>query len=177
MLTDKVVTLRSDKIRKEHVMIDVIKIASYVSQRYEYEFGSRIDEMKLHILLYFMQRESIVQTGQPLFADVISVNKGGLYIASVHTAYEADALHDKLSGVTFAQYQSVLDHVFATYAHKDMMGLTTLVQSEWSWKRAMERVNSDKLIQIRDIAKDAERIRNRRFLLKHLQDFRKPVYA
>ena len=41
-------------------MIDVIKIASYISQRYEYQYGSRIDEMKLQILLYFMQRECIV---------------------------------------------------------------------------------------------------------------------
>lgn len=48
-------------------MIDVIKIASYISQRYEYQYGSRIDEMKLQILLYFIQRECIVRTGSSLF--------------------------------------------------------------------------------------------------------------
>ena len=43
-------------------MEDVVKIASYICQRYEYQFGSRIEEMKLHKLLYFSQRESF--TGQ-----------------------------------------------------------------------------------------------------------------
>ena len=48
-------------------MVDVHTIASFISLRYEYKYGSRIDEMKLHILLYFMQRECMVQTGSPLF--------------------------------------------------------------------------------------------------------------
>ena len=51
-------------------MVDVIKIASYISQRYEYQYGARIDEMKLQILLYFMQRESIVRTESPLFESI-----------------------------------------------------------------------------------------------------------
>lgn len=40
-------------------MEDVVKVASYICQRYQREFGKRIDEMKLHKLLYFTQRESI----------------------------------------------------------------------------------------------------------------------
>jgi len=68
-------------------MVDVIKIASYISQRYEYQFGSRIDEIKLQILLYFIQRECMVQTGQPLFAESFSAKDAVLSIASVHVAY------------------------------------------------------------------------------------------
>ena len=44
-------------------MEDVVKIASYICDRYQKEFGTRIDEMKLHKLLYFTQRECIAQTG------------------------------------------------------------------------------------------------------------------
>lgn len=157
-------------------MVDVIKIASYICQRYEYQFGSRIGEMKLQFLLYFTQRESIVQTGQPLFAEKISTKDAVLSIPSVHVAYISDTLHEKLSDETLKRYQPVFDHVFKSYAAKDMIGLTTLIQSECSWKRAQEDT-STKLVHIGDISKDAERIRNRRFLLKHLQDFRKPVYA
>lgn len=47
-------------------MEDVIKIASYICKRYEHQFGSRIDEIKLQILLYFTQRECMVQTGPPV---------------------------------------------------------------------------------------------------------------
>ncbi len=46
-------------------MEDVVKIASYISQRYEHQYGTRIDEMKLHKLLYLAQRECLVQLGEP----------------------------------------------------------------------------------------------------------------
>lgn len=158
-------------------MVNVIKIASYISQRYEYQSGSRIEEMKLHILLYFVQRECMVQTALPLFADAFYATNDTLYIPSVHIAYQSDALHDKLSDDILCKYRSIFDHVLKSYAAKDMIGLTTLIQSEYSWKHAHEEETSIKLVHTEEISKDAERIRNRRFLLKHLQDFRKPVYA
>ena len=37
--------------------------------RYQKEFGERISEMKLHKLLYFTQRESLIQLGEPMFGE------------------------------------------------------------------------------------------------------------
>lgn len=51
-------------MKKKEIMLDVVKVASYISRRYEREYGSQIDEMKLHKLLYFAQRESIIQLDQ-----------------------------------------------------------------------------------------------------------------
>ncbi len=48
-------------------MEKVTDIASYIYQRYQKQFGKCIDEMKLHKLLYFTQRESIIQTDEPIF--------------------------------------------------------------------------------------------------------------
>ena len=48
-------------------MIDVVKIASYICCRYQEEYGLKMDEMKLHKLLYFTQRECIAQTDKPMF--------------------------------------------------------------------------------------------------------------
>ena len=47
-------------------MVNANVAASYIFERYKFEFGETIDEMKLHKLLYFAQRESIIQTGNPL---------------------------------------------------------------------------------------------------------------
>ena len=41
----------------------ILQVASYIYQRYMYDFGVRIDEMKLHKLLYFTQRECFIQKG------------------------------------------------------------------------------------------------------------------
>ena len=55
--------------------MDVIEAASYISDRYLKQFGKRIDEMKLHKLLYFSQRESLIQLRQPLFDTAFSAWK------------------------------------------------------------------------------------------------------
>ncbi len=34
-------------------MEELMNVASYISKRYSVEYGTRIDEMKLHKLLYF----------------------------------------------------------------------------------------------------------------------------
>lgn len=48
-------------------MENVLNIAAYIAQRYYSEYNQQIDEMKLHKLMYLIQRESIIQTGEPLF--------------------------------------------------------------------------------------------------------------
>lgn len=50
-------------------MLDVIKVASCIFERYKAQEKTIIDEMKLHKLLYFAQRECFIQKGEPLFPD------------------------------------------------------------------------------------------------------------
>ena len=50
-------------------MIDVKTAAKYLIRRYEQESGSVMDEMKLHKLLYFTQRESFILLGKPMFLE------------------------------------------------------------------------------------------------------------
>ena len=58
-------------------MEDVVKIASYISQRYEHQYGTRINEMKLHKLLYFTQREWLVKLGEHMFGEKFKARKYG----------------------------------------------------------------------------------------------------
>ena len=48
-------------------MEKLMDVASYVYNRYQETNGKRIDEMKLHKMLYFAQRESYIQRDEPLF--------------------------------------------------------------------------------------------------------------
>ncbi len=48
-------------------MENVLNVATHISQRYFSEYSEQIDKMKLHSLMYFAQRESLIQTGEPLF--------------------------------------------------------------------------------------------------------------
>ena len=157
-------------------MEDVLKIASYVSQCYEYQFGTRIEEIKLHILLYFIQREYIVQTEKLLFKSIFYAKSFGPYLHKVHTAYVEDDLHNALSPNSLEDFASVFNKVFSTLASKKTRSLINLVHGEHSWKTAYSK-GDDTPINIGDIEKDAQRFRIRCFLLNNLEDFRKPIYT
>ena len=53
--------------KRRNIMEDVMNVAAYIINRYLAEYNQPIDEMKLHKLMYFAQRESFIQTDQPLF--------------------------------------------------------------------------------------------------------------
>ena len=78
-------------------MVDVVSIASYISERYMKEYGERIDEMKLHKLLYLTQRECMIQTGEPMFDATFHAWKYGPVLPEIRLLYRQDALNKPLS--------------------------------------------------------------------------------
>ena len=155
-------------------MDSVVKIASYICHRYLQEYDEWIDEMKLHRLLYFIQRECIIQTGKPMFGEPFSAWKYGPVVVGIRQLYKSDALHDLPSDETIERYKPVFDKVFEQYAPKSSLSLSTLSHSEYSWLHARGTADRDErcdtYLDIHDIEKDAERIKMRRFMLKKLRE-------
>ena len=160
---------------RNRIMEDVVKIASYICQRYEHQYGTRIDEMKLHKLLYFTQRECLVQLGEPMFGAKFKAWKYGPVILEIRQHYKDNSLSFSLSRESLQKYQDVFDKVFEQYAPKQSWSLSTLSHGEYSWKKAREGYSPydtcDVDIDLSDIRKDAERINIRRFLLAQYKDF------
>lgn len=153
-------------------MEDVLKIASYICDRYYKEYGHNIDEMKLHKLLYLTQRETIIQTGEPLFNDQFEAWKYGPVLYAVHKYFQSGILHEKLSDEATEKYKPIFDKVFSTYASKKSWSLSTLTHGEYSWQKAREGYAPDAPCQIKmdteDIKVDAKRIKTRRVMLHAL---------
>lgn len=153
-------------------MESVIKVASHICLRYYDKYQKRIDEMKLHKLLYFCQRESIIQTGEPMFVDEFEAWKYGPVMVSIRHLYQNNSLTDDMSQNSIEYYKNVFDKIFEVYAIKDSWSLSTLTHGEYSWKKArgiVDGVDSHiRHIVVEDIRKDAERIKIRRFLLNKI---------
>lgn len=153
-------------------MIDVIKIASYICKRYKDEIGADIDEMKLHKLLYFSQRESIIRTGQPMFREQFAAWKYGPVIVKVRNSFRAKTLDDMPTEEELAPFKEALDYVFQNYAPKSSWTLSTLTHGESSWMKARgeckEDEHCDNLLNIEDIKHDAQRIKMRRFYFEEV---------
>lgn len=154
-------------------MLTAIQAASYICQCYQEKYGSRIDEMKLHKLLYFSQRECIIQTDEPMFSEQFEAWKYGPVMVFLRDLYRTDSLHETMSVEDSMKYKAVFEKVFETLAGKSSWSLSTLSHGEYSWKKAREGYVKDAHCEVEiltdDIKVDAERVRIRRFLLAQWQ--------
>lgn len=153
-------------------MVSVNTVASYIYEKYKSEFGTIIDEMKLHKLLYFAQRESIIQTGNPLFDATFRGWKYGPILKEIRESYKNSSFVPVTSSSDIDEMEPIVDTVFEQYAEKDSWSLSRLTHGEYSWKKSREgipeNINSDKPINVEDIRIDADRVRARRELLEQL---------
>lgn len=147
-------------------MENILDVASYINNRYYKTKGERIDEMKLHKMLYLAQRESLIQNYEPLFEETFYGWKYGPVLKEIRSIYKDNLFLESIDDHCIERITPVMDKVFDEYADKASWSLSRLTHGELSWKNSRigipEGVNSDNPINVEDIAKDAERIRNRR---------------
>ena len=137
------------------------------------EYGERIDEMKLHKLLYLTQRECLIQTGEPMFEATFHAWKYGPVLPEVRVLYKQDGLTGGLSEETEEKYRGVFDYVFAEYAPKRSWVLSNITHGNYSWRHAREGYgkyeDSDVPMLDEDIRRDAEYFKQRRIMLRLLE--------
>lgn len=149
-----------------------LDVACVINARYYAEHGVRIDEMKLHKMLYFAQRESFARRGVPLFDEDILAWQFGPVVGEVRIAYRNDKIPYRESKHIAVEERKIIDYVYTSYANKKSWSLSRLTHAEQSWKKARRRRlgpgGGHRLISISDIKKDAQRVNERRHLLKEL---------
>ena len=152
-------------------MKDVKTVAAYICTRYQAERGERIDEMKLHKLLYLAQRESLIRTGEPLFAGDFYGWRFGPVLPQIRENYKNDNFQP-VSDDALGSDKATLDAVFESYAGKDSWSLSRLTHGEICWKKSRKGIapndSSNNRIPLADIRLDAERMRERREMLDRL---------
>lgn len=154
-------------------MYTAIDFTKYIASRYRNEYGVSIDEMKLHKLLYFAQRESLIQIGQPLFRELFYAWKYGPVLVAIRDYIKFFGAIPQYGDCSIAdKYIPIFDKVFSQYAHKDSWSLSRLSHGEYSWKNARKGLGPvdacNNPISIEDIKVDANRIKLRRYFLSHL---------
>ena len=145
-------------------------VASYICMKYQKEYGTKIDEMKLHKILYFSQRESLIQNDCPLFENTFYGWKYGPVLKEIRKFYRDDVLNEK--NTLLVASIEVLDKVFYKYSQKDSWNLSILTHGEISWRNSRigipEGENGDNPMKLSDIRLDADRIKYRRIMREKL---------
>lgn len=153
-------------------MISALSAAKYLASVYRESYGENISEMKLHKLLYFAQREALIDGNTPLFSEVFEGWRFGPVIPEIRHEYADICVAptpclDSLS-------KNILDESLRRYGSKDPWSLSRLSHGEYSWQRSREGIseyqNSNNDIKLEDIRIDAQRVRVRRKMLNDLKN-------
>lgn len=154
-------------------MKDAKTVAAYICKRYEETYGQPIDEMKLQKMMYFAQREALVRTDKPLFEGDFRGWKYGPVLKELRAPFQDGSLMAEVPREVDEEFQAVMDAVFAEYAEMPSFSLSRLTHGEISWKKSRKGVapaeNSDVPMALEDIRLDADKIRQRREMLKQRQ--------
>lgn len=153
-------------------MTTALDVASFICNQYLLENNVFIDEMKLQRLLYFSQRESIINNGKLLFEDEFVGWRFGPVILQIRDAYKNQTFPsiDKIQ-ITPKEKNAILS-ALKRYSKKNSWSLCRLSYGEASWKNARIGVkpfdNSDNILKTNDIFNDALRIKERRIFLNNI---------
>lgn len=135
-------------------MEDVVDVASYVAHKIK----ACNAKIKVQQLLYFIQRESVIQTGSFLFEDPLFVYKFGVSCRRIRHL-------DRYSKSYTLSNESkcLIDGVLAKYKDKSIYSLFSIIREESSYR--VHNTDRSNPIQLNDLQVDAQRIKKRREFL------------
>lgn len=149
-------------------MENLLSVAGILFQRYLKENGVMMTEMKLHKLMYFVQRESFVKNERPLFEGHFHAWKYGPVLKEIRDIYLKENFQ-LLGNLELKEKDSdaLISNIYNAFANKDPWSLSSLTHLEYSWKNARKGLSSeaacDVVMKNEDIMIDAMRVRERRF--------------
>lgn len=143
-------------------MEKIINVAQYVFTAYKRITGEVIDEMKLHKLLYFAQRESFAIINVPLFEGDFEGWKYGPVCRDIRNSITEDGILDYDSDVS-DECKYIINNIILEYGSLASWKLSELTHKELSWKKSREGLksgeNGHKKLELEDIREDAKKVR------------------
>lgn len=153
-------------------MTTALDVASFISDKYFSENKIFIDEMKLQKLLYFSQRESIIDNGELLFEDDFVGWRFGPVVLNIRDVYKNKAFLPMKNIKMSAKERRAILSALKRYSKKNSWSLCRLSYGEISWKNARIGVkpfdNGNNILKADDIFSDAFRTKERRNFLNSI---------
>ena len=144
------------------VMDKVIDVAAYIAEKYKEVTGESLDEMKLHKLLYFTQREAFAVIGHPAFEGNFEGWKFGPVCREVRSCYYEGEIVVPVNKIS-DEIQYIANNVIYEYGSLASWKLSELSHRDLSWRNARAGLkpeeNGCRVLSLEDIKKDAEKVR------------------
>lgn len=140
----------------------IIDVADYIIQQYKEITQETLDEMKLHKLLYFTQREAFAILGEPAFQGDFEGWKFGPVSRDVRNNFFNGEIIAPTKEVSDG-IQYIVNNVILEYGSLASWKLSELSHKETSWLKSREGLapgeNGCRMIDLKDIQEDAKKVR------------------
>lgn len=142
-------------------MSKTLAVAKYLNELNVHSHGCGMDEMKMHKMMYFSQRESLMNTDNPLFEDSFEAWKFGPVLRNVRNEYKCNHMFESVSETLNEKDKELVSSVFKRYDSFETWDLSSLSHEEFSWKQAREGLapneNGSQKLSLRAMRVDAKR--------------------
>ena len=143
-------------------MANVLDVAKFICEYYKEISTEDIDELKLHKLLYFCQREHLAILNTPLFDEPLLGWRHGPVSKIVRDNFDRTLLVGDSSKISFDD-KTIIKNVVEQYGEFSSWKLRDLSHEEISWKNSRIGLesyqNGNKELSIEDIKEDAKKVR------------------
>lgn len=99
-------------------------------------FGQPMNELKMHNLMYFAQKESLMETDDLLFDEAVYGWKFCPSLMSVRAEYKKETPYGDVTAKVDEQTKELLEKVIARYGERTCWSLSRLSRDEVSWSDA-----------------------------------------
>lgn len=117
-------------------MENTLSVAKVLYNSYLERFNQPMDQMKMHKLMYFLQRESLMYNKDVLFEDDFYGWKYGPVLPAVRTEYFTGTLFKEVEDTVSQETQKLVNNVLDRYGTVSSWKLSSLSHAEFSWKCA-----------------------------------------
>jgi len=118
-------------------------VAKELYNMYRSRFGHNMDQLKMHKLMYFSNRESLMAYNDMLFDEDFKGWKYGPVLLNVRNEYTTNNLFKNVTGDVSENTRKLLEDVLERYGTMSSWKLSKLSHEEMSWQHARTGLNSD----------------------------------
>lgn len=146
-------------------MEKILNVAQYIYDELKNTLkytDEEIDEMKIHKLLYFTQRQSYAIINQPLFKEDLEAWKYGPVNRTVRASFiKGTGFYDPTEEIS-PEAMCIVKNVILGYGKLNLWELNEIIHKEQSWINARlglkDGENGSKVMRKNDIQKDSEKM-------------------
>lgn len=143
------------------VVEKTLSVARNFYDKYVTDFGENMSEMKMHKLMYFVQRESLMYDNVPLFAESFLGWKYGPVLQSVREEYRKEYPFNDVDKEISKRSTELVMSILQKYGAMSPWKLSGISHNELSWKRSRMGLksgeNGSRRLEIEAIRVDAIR--------------------